>query len=132
MIAAAIASPKSSPLTRRGAGGGAGRGAVEAGAALAAALGGPATRAAGAPGAGAGGAGRAAGGGAPGACDAPADCVGEAAGAPPGNVGSLIVAVGLGGKLMRTVSFFPAGAGFGGTDPPGGGVGTLSAIKVCL
>jgi hypothetical protein len=41
----------------------------------------------------------------------------------------LIVAVGLGGKLMRTVSFLPGG--FGGTEPPGGGVGfgTLSAIK---
>lgn len=43
-----------------------------------------------------------------------------------------MVAVGFGGKLMRTVSFFPGG-GFGGTDPPGGGgLGTLSAIQNCL
>jgi hypothetical protein len=41
-------------------------------------------------------------------------------------VGNLIVAVGLGGKLMRTVSFLPTG--FGGTGPPGG-LGTFSAIQ---
>ena len=46
-------------------------------------------------------------------------------GAPVGNVGNLIVgeAVGLGGKLIRTVSFFgctlTASAGFGGTAPEG-------------
>jgi len=58
-------------------------------------------------------------------------------GGPPGaSVGSLIVGadVGLGGKLMRTVSFlgwtFEASAGLGGSAPPGG-VGTLSAIS-CL
>src|SRR5262245_39893823 len=43
-----------------------------------------------------------------------------------------MVAVGLGGKLIRTVSFFgctlAASAGLGGT-PPGGGFGLLSAIK---
>jgi hypothetical protein len=48
-------------------------------------------------------------------------------------VGNLIVGaeVGLGGKLMRTVSFFgctlAASAGLGGIAPPGG-VGILSAI----
>jgi hypothetical protein len=40
-----------------------------------------------------------------------------------GSVGSLIVAVGLGGKLIRTVSFlgctFAASPGLGGTAPPG-------------
>jgi hypothetical protein len=46
-------------------------------------------------------------------------------GAPAGTVGSLIVgeAVGFGGKLIRTVSFFgctlAASAGFGGTAPEG-------------
>src|SRR5436189_2569650 len=129
MTAAAIASPTSNPLTRFTAGGAGGRaGAAEAGAALGAPLGGPATRAPGAPADGAGGAGR--GGGAPGACGA-ALPGGAPAGAALGNVGNLIVAVGLGGKLIRTVSFFPGG--FGGTDPPGGGVGfgTLSAINCC-
>jgi hypothetical protein len=55
-------------------------------------------------------------------------------GGPPGaSVGSLIVGadVGLGGKLMRTVSFlgwtFADSAGLGGVAPPGG-VGVLSAI----
>ena len=42
---------------------------------------------------------------------------------PPGKVGSLIVALGLGGKLMRTVSFlgwtFEGSGGFGGTAPLG-------------
>jgi hypothetical protein len=56
-----------------------------------------------------------------------------AAGAPGANVGSLMVGadVGLGGKLMRTVSFFgwtfEASAGLGGCAPPGD-VGILSAI----
>lgn len=54
---------------------------------------------------------------------------------PGGSVGSFMVgdAVGLGGKLMRTVSFFACGfgssAGLGGTGAPGG-VGTFSAIYV--
>jgi hypothetical protein len=58
-------------------------------------------------------------------------CVG---GEPPGGkVGNLIVAVGFGGKLMRTVSFLgctlEASAGFGGTAPPGGfGLIGFSAI----
>jgi hypothetical protein len=42
---------------------------------------------------------------------------------PPGNVGSLIVALGFGGRLMRTVSFFgctfDGSGGFGGTGPLG-------------
>lgn len=46
-----------------------------------------------------------------------------------------MVAVGLGGKLIRTVSFFgctlAASAGLGGT-PPGGGFGLLSAIKLLV
>jgi hypothetical protein len=56
---------------------------------------------------------------------------------PGASVGSLIVGaeVGLGGKLMRTVSFFgrtfEASAGFGGSAPPGG-VGVLSAISFIL
>ena len=54
------------------------------------------------------------------------------AGPPGGKEGNLMVAVGLGGKLMRTVSFLgwtlAASAGLGGT-PPGGGVGLFSAIK---
>lgn len=98
----------------------------------------------GARGAGAG-RGAAAGAGAAGAAFA----VGAAAGAAPAvgaaaaaveavgatGAGILMVgeAVGLGGKLMRTVSFFgctlEASAGFGGTAPPGGGVGTFSAIR---
>jgi hypothetical protein len=48
-------------------------------------------------------------------------------------VGNLIVAVGLGGKLMRTVSFlgctFAGSGGFGGTGPPGG-FGMFSGIKL--
>jgi hypothetical protein len=55
-------------------------------------------------------------------------------GPPGGNVGSLIVgaAEGLGGRLMRTVSFFgwtfPVSF-FGGTAPPGM-LGIFSAIKI--
>jgi hypothetical protein len=54
-------------------------------------------------------------------------------GTPGASVGSLMVGadVGLGGKLMRTVSFFgwtfEASAGLGGRAPPGD-VGMLSAI----
>ncbi len=56
-----------------------------------------------------------------------------AAGAAGAGAGILIVgaAVGLGGKLIRTVSFFgctfAASVGFGGTAPEGG-IGMLSAI----
>jgi len=59
----------------------------------------------------------------------------EAAGPPAGNVGSLMVgeALGLGGRLMRTVSFLgctlAASAGLGGTAPPGV-MGLLSAISL--
>jgi hypothetical protein len=126
MTAAAMARPTSKPLTRF-TGGAAGRAGADAGAALGAPLGGPATRAPGAPGGGAGGAGRPEGGG------APAGVPGEVtlAGVDPlaGIVGNLIVAVGFGGKLMRTVSFLPTG--FGGTGAPGG-LGTFSAIQNCL
>lgn len=58
-----------------------------------------------------------------------------AAGPPAGRVGSLIVGeeLGLGGRLMRTVSFlgwtFAASAGLGGTAPPGV-MGLLSAISL--
>src|SRR5467141_2096998 len=93
ITAAAIARPKSNPLTRRAAGGAAGRDGAEVGGAEGAPFGGPATRAPGAPDAGAGGAGRAKGGEAPGVA-----CAGAAAplGAPTppvGIVGNLIVAV---------------------------------------
>jgi len=51
---------------------------------------------------------------------------------PGGRLGNLMVAVGFGGKLMRTVSFlgctFAASAGLGGTGPPGR-FGLLSGIK---
>jgi hypothetical protein len=56
---------------------------------------------------------------------------------PGASVGSLMVGadVGLGGKLMRTVSFlgwtFAASAGFGGSAPPGD-VGLFSAISFLL
>jgi hypothetical protein len=58
-------------------------------------------------------------------------------GAPGASVGSFIVGaeVGLGGKLMRTVSFlgwtFEASAGLGGIAPPGD-VGILYAIFLSL
>jgi hypothetical protein len=58
-------------------------------------------------------------------------------GAPGASVGSLIVGaeVGLGGKLMRTVSFFgwtfADSTGLGGMAPPGT-VGLLSAIYFLL
>ncbi len=62
--------------------------------------------------------------------------VGAAAGggAPPaGNVGNLMVAdeVGLGGKLIRTVSFFGCTfpVSFFGGAAPGGGFGVFSAIN---
>lgn len=56
----------------------------------------------------------------------------ESGGAPAGKVGSLIVGdeVGLGGKLMRTVSFFgwTLPVSFLGGTPPPGAPGMLSAI----
>src|SRR5206468_8119858 len=119
MSAAARASALSNPLTPAMTGarrwGGAGR-PVAVGAAVG--------RGAGVGGAGAGacaGAGAAATGAA------------EAAGAAGAGAGILIVgaAVGLGGKFIRTVSFFgctlAASVGFGGTAPEGG-FGLLSAI----
>ena len=57
------------------------------------------------------------------------------AGPPAGSVGSLMVGddAGLGGRLMRTVSFFgctfEASGGLGGIPPPGV-MGLLSAIVV--
>ena len=62
----------------------------------------------------------------------PPAAVAGGGGPPGGKVGSLMVAVGLGGKLMRTVSFLgwtlEASGGFGGT-PPVGRFGLLSAIN---
>lgn len=107
--------------------------AAEAGRAPGGGGGAPAGRA-GAGGGGAPGAGRAAlGGGTAGRGAAPGTAAGAAApvdgggGPPAGNVGSLIVAVGFGGKLMRTVCFFegPSGAG-----AAGGTLGGLSAIFI--
>src|SRR6266571_264063 len=63
--------------------------------------------------------------------DPAADAAADVDGGPPGSVGNLIVAAGLGGRLMRTVSFFgctlAASDGLGGTAP-GGGLGSFSAI----
>ena len=62
---------------------------------------------------------------------------GVAVGPPGGKVGNLIVgaAEGLGGRLMRTVSFLgctlEASGGLGGTAPPGK-LGMLSAIYDCF
>src|SRR5438552_9068287 len=77
-------------------------------------------------------AGRGAGVGGAGAC-APATGAAAAEGAAGAGAGILMVgaAVGLGGKLIRTVSFFgctlAASVGFGGTAPEGG-IGMSSAI----
>lgn len=128
MIAAANARPLSRPLTVGAAAIGAGRGADGGGGACRVAVGAavPGREAAGAAGAAwaadvlSAGAGAAAG----------------AAGPPGGSVGNLIVgaAEGLGGKLMRTVSFlgwtFPVSF-FGGTAPVGM-LGMFSAIKLTL
>ena len=130
MTAAAIARPRSRPLTRFGAAAATGR--APEGAALGVALlaGAEATRAAGAPEGGAGAAGlMGEGGGAAAWAAGAAAEAGAAGGGPPaGNVGSLMVAVGFGGKLMRTVCFLASGLG----APPGGGVAPgvdgLSAI----
>ena len=63
--------------------------------------------------------------------DPAAEAAADGGGAPPGSVGNLIVAAGLGGRLMRTVSFFgctlAASDGLGGTAP-GGGFESFSAI----
>src|SRR6185369_1764249 len=120
---------------------------LAAGAGAAAAFGaGAATAARGAPAGGAGvgvGAGRAgaatvgAAAGAPAEATAVAVTAAAGGGAPAGNEGSLIVgeALGFGGKLMRTVSFFgctlAASAGLGGTAPAGE-FGLGSAIKFLL
>ena len=143
-----MAKPTSSPLTALAAGAGrvaAGRPGAGAPAGAAPGFGGAgvwaATLAAEAPEGGwggAGGAGRAAvgggtaGGGGAAAGGAPTDAT--PAGAAVGNDGSLIVAVGLGGKLIRTVCFLASGAftsgGLGGS-PPGGMLGGFgSAIYV--
>ena|SRR5437879_3289359 len=84
-------------------------------------------------GAGVGGAGAGAGAGACAGAGAPAIGAAAAGGAAGAGAGILIVgaAVGLGGKLIRTVSFFgctlAASVGFGGTAPEGG-FGMFSAI----
>jgi len=123
MSAAATASPLSSPLTDATAMDGRGMGAGRDGAAAAVGRG-----------AGVGGAGV-------GACAAPAGAAtgalaigAAAAGAAGAGAGILIVgaAVGLGGKLIRTVSFFgctfAASVGRGGTAPEGV-LGMFSAIN---
>jgi hypothetical protein len=125
---AAMASPLSKTVTPETITGAIGRGAAEGPAAGLAEVAGAETRA--------GVAGPEDGGGA-GALDWAETATGAAAladdGAPGASVGSLIVGdeVGLGGKLMRTVSFFgwtfEASAGLGGRAPPGD-VGKLSAI----
>src|SRR5580658_9690104 len=131
---AAMANPLSSPVKPEKAGAETGRGAG-AGAGLAVVAGPPTFAGAAAGGAGAAGAFEGAG------MTTAATATGaaaelEGAGAPGASVGSLMVGaeVGLGGKLMRTVSFFgwtfEASAGFGGTAPPG--VGMLSAISFLL
>jgi hypothetical protein len=140
ITAAAMARPISNPLTprRTGAGAIAGRAIPDAvaGAAAIAGLGAElvagaavAGRAVGGP-AGAAVAGRGEAGGGPGVA------VAGAPGAPvAGSEGSLMVAVaGLGGRLIRTVSFFgctfAGSGGFGGTAPAGI-LGLLSAIVNC-
>src|SRR5580658_7032357 len=129
-----MASPLSNPETLATIGAAIGRGATEgAGACLGAGVRTPGLGAA----LGAAGAGVAA---ALGGAAAPTEATGAAeplaGGAAPGaRVGSLIVGaeVGLGGKLMRTVSFFgwtlAASAGLGGMEPPPGDVGIFSAIS---
>lgn len=142
ITAAAMARPISNPLTprRTGAGAIAGRAIPDpvAGAAAIAGLGAElvagaavAGRAVGGPaGVAVAGRGAAGGGGGPGLAVA-----GPAPGAPvAGSEGSLIVAVaGLGGKLMRTVSFFgctfAASAAFGGTGPEPGPVGIFGVLS---
>lgn len=106
--AAAIASALSTPLiAATGAGACRGAGTAGAGAAARCAVGGVATRAPEVPAVGGvGGLGAVA--GAPAATGAAAEDVVFGGGAPAGNVGNLMVgeAVGFGGKLIRTVSFF--------------------------
>jgi hypothetical protein len=121
VVAAAVAAAAAAGADagRADGGGGApvaGRAGAEAGAAALAA--GRATLAAGAPGGG-GVIGR-------GAATGAAAPVAGGGGPPAGNVGNLMVAVGFGGKLMRTVCFFE-GSGAGAA---GGTLGGLSAIKL--
>jgi nucleoid-associated protein YgaU len=131
---AAMAKPLSNPVNPEKADAAAGRGtgagaalAVVAGAAFAGAA--ATATAAGAADAGLGAAGAA-------ATATGAAAALEGGGAPGAKVGNLMVGaeVGLGGKLMRTVSFlgwtFEASAGLGGKAPPG--VGMLSAISFLL
>jgi len=132
ITAAAMLSPTSSALTRRAAEAAAARGPPLGGAGIAGRLTGPPVLVGGraiptplltgAPGAAVGGR------GGPGAADTvPAPAAGGAAGPPAGSVGSLIVGDedGLGGRLIRTVSFLgwtlAASGGLGGTEGPGGG-----------
>jgi len=120
-MAAATASTVSRPLAWRTAGAGAGRGA-----AVGAGLGAAATGAAAVGRAGAG------------ACTGAAPMAGAGApatgpvGPPGGSVGNLIVgaAEGLGGKLMRTVSFlgWTLPVSFFGGTAPAGTLGMFSAI----
>jgi len=145
MTAAAMPSPTSSPLTLRAAdAAGRGAGAVVAPAGRGAGAGEPVfvggrvadgaeetvIPPAAVGGRGAGGAGAAAGAGV-----APPVAGAAAAGPPAGIVGSLIVGeeLGLGGRLMRTVSFLgwtlAASGGLGGTAPPGV-IGLLSDIEL--
>lgn len=127
-MAAASARPLSRPLTVGAAAIGAGRGAEGGGGACLAAVG------AAVPGRGAVGAAGAA--CAAAVLSAGAGAAAGAAGPPGGRVGNLIVgaAEGLGGKLIRTVSFlgwtFPVSF-FGGTAPVGM-LGMFSAIKLTL
>ncbi len=111
-----MASPKSIALIAGAAGRGAGAG-LEGGGAGAAETLGAAGAAAGAlpPGVAGGGAGIA--------------MVCLAAGAPAAGILMAGPPVGLGGKLIRTVCFFCASAGFGGSPPGAGGTGVLSDIK---
>jgi hypothetical protein len=142
--AAAMASPRSSPLTLFPAAAIAGAGrAAGAGAGPGRGAGADAPVATGRAGTEAGDVTPAAGGGGATVRGAPTDGGGAAAdgaagggGPPAGNVGNLIVgaAVGLGGRLIRTVSFLgctlPVSAFLGGT--PGAGLGMFSAINFSL
>ena len=80
-------------------------------------------------------AGRAAGAAGAAPCDGSVNAGAPAVGPPGGSVGNLIVgaAEGLGGRLMRTVSFlgwtFAPSGGLGGTAPPGK-LGMFSAIII--
>ena len=119
---AAMARPRSIPLTAGEAGRGGGEGLEAGGGGAAAALGAvwALAEAIAEPGAAGGGAGIA--------------MVCLAAGAPAAGILMAGPPVGLGGKLMRTVCFFWASAAFAGSPPPGaggtGGTGVISDIKL--